>query len=738
VGAFPVLFRLIAMGLVAVCVFAARGAFAESEGAADAPARPKVALVLSGGGALGIAHVGVIEELDRAGIHPDLIVGTSMGAVVGGLYAAGYRGGELERVVRDLDWQHLFDDTPPRDGLSFRQKQDQADFPVKARFRVKEGALSMPSGLVSDQNLLLTLRGLVGGKGAVADFDRLSVPFRAVAADIETGAAVILKSGDLASAMRASFAVPGALPPMQYDGKLLVDGGMAMNIPVEVAQAMGADIVIAVRLSNKLKKKEEIKSAVDVISQSLSLLIIQNEDAQIAKLRPQDVLIDVDLSGFDSTSFDRAADMIAPGRAAVRKVEGRLAGVPRSEAPVATLPESPTIDFVRIVNHTRLDDAVIAARLDVKAGQPLDADQLNRDLTEIYALGAFERVDHAIVTEDGRTGLEIRAVERQGGYDYVRAGLTLESNFDGEAGYAFTFDYTRAALDALGAELRVEGVIGDRLRLQAEYFQPLDAKQSWFVLPRVGVEGRDVPVYGTNGFKLGEYRAYYGAAALEAGRQFDDWGELRVGIERGFGKANLNEGVGPLADVDIDIGQVFVEGGIDTLDEPYFARTGTRAGAKWTQALEALGSGSDYQKVQGIFTHAESWGAHTLILNVAGGTALQGDLPVEALFRLGGPFSLSGLRRDELSGEAFARAGLIYAVKLNDAEPTFFGVPLYAGGTVEAGNAWADRHDASFDRTTIGGSAFVGADTLLGPAYIGYGRAEGGRQSVFLFLGRPF
>ncbi|NWH08211.1 MAG: patatin-like phospholipase family protein [Alphaproteobacteria bacterium] len=716
----------------------ATGASAQDEPGTGTRSRPKVALVLSGGGALGIAHVGVIQELERMGIHPDLVVGTSMGAIVGGLYSVGYRGDELETVVREIDWAALFDDTPPRDGLSFRQKQDQADFPVKPRFRLKDGTLSLPSGLVSDQNLLLTLRELVGAKGAVADFDRLSTPFRCVAADIETGAPVVLKSGDLASAIRASFSVPGVFAPMPYDNRLLVDGGMAMNIPVEVALAEGADIVIVVRLNNTLKTKDEIKTALDVVSQSLSLLIVQNETAQIAKMRPQDVLIEVDLAGFSSSSFDQAATIIAPGREAALKAQERLDSVPRSSGMIAAPLPPPEIDYISISNDTRLADEVIAARLDVKTGQPLNTDQLNRDLTEIYALGAFERVDHKIVRDGTRTGLEINVIERPGAYDYIRAGVTLETNLDGSAGYLLSFDYTRTAVDSFNAEFRVEGVIGDALRLQAEYFQPLDAKQSWFVLPRVGFEARDVPIFATDGYKVGEYRAYYGTAALEAGRQFEDWGEIRIGIERGIGKANLEEGFAPLDDLDIDIGQVTVSGGIDTLDQPYFARTGTRARARWVQSLEALGAGEDYQTIQVGVAHAESWGSHTLILNAEGGTTLTGEPTIEALFRLGGPFNLSGLERNELSGEAYGRAGMIYAVKINDADPTFFGVPLYAGMTVEAGNAWADRDDASLDDVIVGGSVFLGADTLLGPAYIGYGHAEGGRETVFLFLGRPF
>ena len=672
------------------------------------------------------------------GVRPDLVVGTSMGAVVGGLYSAGYKGDELEAIVRSLDWQKLFDDTPPRDGLSFRQKRDQANFPVKARFRVKDGRLSMPSGLVSDQNLLLALRDLISAQSLATDFDRLSIPFRCVAADIETGKPIVLNSGDLAGAIRASFSIPGALPAMPYKEHLLVDGGMAMNLPVEVAQKLGADTVIVVKLSNKLRTKDEIKTAIDVVAQTLSLLILQNEQVQLAKMRSNDVLIDVDLTGYGSASFDKAGELVASGRKAAIAVQTALRPLARDVVAVAARSQPAVIDFVRIANSSRLDDKVIAARVHVRTGERLDGAQLPRDLTEIYAFGAFERVDYSLIEEGSRTGLEIRTTERQGGVDYVRGAVSLESNFDGEARYALSFDYTAAAIDSYGAEWRIEGVIGDRLRLYTEYFQPLDPGQNWFVMPRLGAEAFDAPLFDGAGFKLAKFRAYFGAAMLEAGRQFDDWGELRVGIERGIGHADLREGAAPLRHVDIDIGRVFVSGGIDTLDQPYFATSGVRAKARWTQALETLGSSSDYQMIEGQLGHAMSWGKHRLVLTAAGGTTLQGNLPTEALFRLGAPFSLSGFERDELSGEAFLRAGALYSVKLNDAEPLLFGVPLYAGASLETGAAWADRRDVNTNDLVVAGSLFVGADTLLGPAFLGYGRAEGDRQAIFLFIGRPF
>ncbi|HAJ45632.1 MAG TPA: hypothetical protein DCL54_03510 [Alphaproteobacteria bacterium] len=722
-------FFVLAAGVLSAALFIASEASASNE-------RPKIGLVLSGGGALGVAHVGVIQELERAGIRPDIVVGASMGAVVGGLYASGYTGAELETVVRDMNWDQIFSDNPPRDGLSFRQKRDESKFPVKPKLRVRDGAVQLPAGLVSDQNLVLALRGLVRSQGNVASFDDLAIPYRAVATDIETGEAVILDRGNLASAMRASMSVPGVFAAVERDGRLLVDGGMANNIPVDVARKMGADIVIVVALRTKLKSKQELSSAVDVLGQTVSLLILKNENEQLATVGDRDVLVEVDVQGYSASDFARCKELLEPGRVAARKHTTRFAALARPLAPLAVAP-APAIDFVKVVNDSPLDDEVIRARLTVETGKPLNTEALNKDLTSIYALGTFRNVDYDVVKEGGRTGLAVKAEKRPEGLGAIRLGLSLSNDFDGEAAYSISADYTASALSPYGAEARFEGVLGDRMRLFAEYFHPFDPLQQFFLIARADAQARDVRVYDDSGFALGEYRARYIVAGLDLGYQADSGTALRVGIERGTGDVELTEGTLFPNKFDIDVGQIVVSAGFDRLDNAFFPREGARFLASYSNALTELGSTSDYELLEGRAVGAVSFGKSTVIAAARAGTALVGSPTPESLYRLGGQFALSGLYEDELAGEAYALGAVVYRYQLNNAEPQLLGVPVYAGFSLETGNTWADAGEA-FDDWRLSGSIFVAADTGFGPIYLAYGHADGGRNAVTLSIGRTF
>ena len=608
-------------GLAAWIMLAAILIVPEASASAE---RPKVGLVLSGGGALGVAHVGVIQELERAGIRPDIVVGASMGAVVGGLYASGYTGDELERVVLGMDWDHIFSDNPLRDGLSFRQKSDEVKFPVKPKLRVRDGAVQLPAGLVSDQNLLLALRGLVRSQGNVASFDDLAIPYRAVATDIETGAAIILDRGNLATAMRASMSVPGVFAAVERDGRLLVDGGMANNIPVDVARKMGADIVIVVALRTKLRSKDELASAVDVLGQTVSLLILKNENEQLATVGRRDILIEVDVQGYTAADFARSGELLEPGRVAARKHIGRFAALARPLASMAAAPE-PVIDFVKVVNDSPLDDSVIRARLTVETGKPLNTEALNKDLSAIYALGTFRNVDYDVIKEGGQTGLAVKAEKRPEGLGAIRLGLNLSNDFDGEAAYSISADYTASALSPLGAEARFEGVLGDRLRLFAEYFHPFDPLQEFFLIARADAQARDVRVYDDSGFALGEYRARYVLGGLDLGYQADSGTALRIGIERGVGEVELTEGTLIPNEFDIDVGQIIVSAGVDRLDSAFFPRNGARLLASYNNAMTELGSASDYELLEGRAVGAVSFGKSTIIAAARAGTALAGS-----------------------------------------------------------------------------------------------------------------
>jgi NTE family protein len=725
--------------LAALCIALS---VAAGQSLAQQPKRPKVALVLSGGGAMGIAHVGAIQELERLGIRPDFVVGTSMGSIVGGLYASGMSGSELKRAVDSMDWDAIFDTSPPRDQLTYRRKEQEAEFPVKPSFGVVGARPVAPAGLVPDANLLLQLRRLIGARAAVQTFDELPIPFRAVATDIETGQKVVLDRGDLADAMRASMSVPGVFAPQRIDGKLLVDGGMADNLPIDVAREMGADIVIAVITQGPLTKAEDIRTLPQILGQTVTLLIAANERQQLATIKPTDVLIRVDTGGLGSADFKKGAQLMAVGSAAavarepdLRRLADQLGP---STAPPVVARTPPRIDYVRVENPSKLSDKVLLRYVEPFVGRPMDADAIAEALRQARALGGFSRLDYRIEERDGRTGLVVEAQQEPGDTRRLRPGLTIAAAGQGHSEFDISLEYRMLQLDANGSEARFAGTLGDRKEFSAEYFKVLDGRQRWFIEPSIDFYKRPIAVYDSKGFRLGDYDATYGLGVLGIGRQFGTVGELRVGLQAGGGKASLQEGSVTPQDVDIHTGQVFASGGIDTLDNPYFPRRGYRLTTQYTAGLTGLGEKQDFQSVSANAFDAISFGRNTVMLNAEGGSRVQGVLPLPSLYTLGGPFSFPGYSIEELTGQSYFAGRLMYRYKLIDRSDRLFGLPLYVGGTVVTGNTWAKPGAADFSNLRVGGSAFVATDTIIGPMFLSVGAAERNRYAFYVFMGKPF
>ncbi|WP_353256242.1 patatin-like phospholipase family protein [Hyphomonas sp.] len=706
------------------------------------PPRPKIALVLSGGGALGLAHVGAVQELERLGIRPDMIVGTSMGAVVGGLYASGLNGAQLEAVVEDVNWAGVFSPEPDRDKLTFRQKQQQADFPGTAGLGVSAAGILLPTGAVSDQMLMKELRRFTPVRTNIDDFDDLPVPFRAVATDIATGEAVVLGSGELPMAMRASISLPGVFPAVRMDGKLLVDGGLAANIPIRVARDMGADIVIAVWTPSDLLPGSEIGSVVDVLSQTVSLLILANERAEIATLTSKDFLIRVDTGDIGPADFNRSDDLIETGRLAARTEMDRISALAESRLPVVyagiDADPPPVIGFVRIENTSRLNQSLLEGKVIDLVGEPAQASAIDEALDRIYALGLFESVDYVYEEREGQTGLVVRAVDQVPDAGRVRFGLSVENDFNTESDAAMSVDFRSAALDSFGSEIQARATIGDFNQVEAEYFRVLDPRQTWFVASSGEIQSRPVNRYSVSGFKEAGFDLTYALASIEGGRQFGNVGEVRFGVELGTGRAKLNEGFAIINESDLDIGRLVASGAYDTLDDPFFPRAGVSASAKWVKGLTALGDNADFQTASASILSATSHGPDTLIARFATGQRIDGTAPLDVLYRIGGLFSLSGYRKEELSGENFLTAKVIYRRQLGRDSQQIFGVPLFVGGSLELGDAW--QGDTSLDAGDLrfGGSVYVASDTAFGPVYLAFGRSEGGRQSAYLLIGRTF
>lgn len=708
--------------------------------------RPSIGLVLSGGGARGAAHIGVIRVLEELKIPIDCISGTSMGSIIGGLYATGMTTDTLQRSLLGIDWDDAFNDEPMRQHLPFRRKREDGEFLVKSAPGISDkGELKLPSGLVQGQKLGLILKhlSLPSATAEVRDFNNLSIPFRAVATDIVTGHEVVLSSGDLAMAMRASMSVPAAFSAVEIDGKLLVDGGMANNLPVSVARDMGADIVIAVDISTPLSNRNEIKNILSITAQLTGFLTNSNTERSLASLTERDILIVPNLGDIGATDFERSAEAIPTGRKAAEEMIKKLRHLSISTTQYAAHvaarnPQSSKpqiIEFVRIDNQSRLSDEVISSRLHIKTGKPLNIPLLQKDIDNIYGAGLFENVSYEIVDIDGKTGVVLTAIEKSWGPNYLQGGLALEGNFSGSNSFTIAAAYTRTAINPLGGELRSILQLGSERRLFTEWYQPLDINTRWFINPIVEIQKRNLNLFSNSGNKLAEYEVSQYGFNLEAGRELGFWGEMRGGFRWATGSAKLATGDPSLARGNFNKGEGFLRLSLDTLDNAYFPRTGSAGTIEYLASREAFGADSDYDQILSSYLMVQPLGERDSI--IFGGnfsSTLNDNAPTEAMLRSGGFLRLSGFNENQITGQHLALLRSVYLRRIND----FNLMPTYFGASIELGNTFSEISDISSNNALAAGSLFLGVDTLLGPIYVGYGLTEGGNGAGFLFLGNPF
>lgn len=731
---------LVALAGVAVC-----GVVQATE-LADKPEgdRPRIGLVLGGGGARGAAHIGVLRELERLKVPVDAIAGTSMGAIVGGLYAAGKTPDELVEIVETLDWGDSFRDKPPRRDLPFRRKQDDAAYPIQLELGVRDGSVQMPRGLIQGQKLGHILRELTNAAAGVTDFDQLPIPFRAVASDLATGEAWVMREGDLSDALRASMSAPGIFSPVEIDGRTLVDGGLVGNVPVETMQAMGVDIIIAVDVEFPLYEPEDLDSALDVTAQMLTILIRKETRRQLNALGDDDILIRPELGGFGSTNFAEITAAIEPGAEAARAEAGRLARYSLSDAAWerhlaarrVDVPAQPEIDFVRVSEDGPLSARVLEAHLQTRPGDPLDPVRLAGDAASLYGLDLYEYVDYRIVREDGRTGVEFDPRPKSWGPSFLRFGIELEDDFDGTTAFNLSARLTRAGVNALGAEWRTDLQIGTEPQLRTEFYQPLSFDSRYFIAPRVNIEQRNIRTFSGDA-RIARYRVSDGEAGIDIGRELGRWGEFRVGAFRGLGSADLKVGDPTLPDIEFETGGFFARFSVDTLDDAQIPLNGQRLNLRWVMSRPGMGADSEFDSVSGDWLAVNTWGRHSVAIGLNYSTTLETDNQVQNFFPLGGFLRLSGLARGEISGPHAGLARLAWYRRSGETGGGVLDMPFYFGASLEAGNVWQQRSDVSTSELLLNGSLFIGLDTFFGPLYVAAGFAEHGRTNFYLSLGAP-
>lgn len=684
----------------------------------------------------------------------DAIAGTSMGAVVGGLYASGMTGAEIETLIRSLNWQDSFQDRPPREELGYRRKQDDRNFLVRYALGVTDQGFVLPRGLVQGQKLEQVLRNAALPVAEIQRFDRLPIPFRAIATDLETGEAVVMDSGDLVTAMRASMSAPGVFAPAQRDGRLLVDGGLVENLPIDTARAMGVDVLIVVDVSFPLYSREELTSPIEVTNQAFAILIRGRTLEQRAKLTSADVIIDPPLGRFPSVDFGRVPQALRAGEEGARGAKQALAGLSLDEEryrsylasrnPRST--QTRTIEFVRADPRSAEYDELIQATMHDLVGKQLDQNLIRSRLSSLYALDRFESIDYSLVDDDGRAGLELDLRRKSWGPNYVRVGLNLEDDFEGNSRYNAALRFIATELNRLGAEWLTDLQIGDNPKLFTEFYQPLSLASRYFIAPQLDFEERSVFRLEDRD-RVAEFRVRTLQGGLDFGRELSNWGEIRFGVRRGTGRSRVLIGDRDLLAAqndptlvaeEFDSGGYFARFSYDKLDSIFFPRHGQQFQFEWSGERESVGAQRDFDSFAATWLVARSFDRHTLIFWADAGTTTGGTPTPERLFSLGGFLNLSGLPPGFVSGPHYGIGRLMYYRRIGRGGAGVLDLPAYAGISVEAGNAWRDREDMSFGDLRKNASLFFGVDTPLGPVYLATGYDEGGDNAFYLFLGRTF
>ncbi len=710
-----------------------------------APGRPKIGLVLSGGGARGATHVGVIQVLEELRVPLDYIAGTSMGSIIGGLYATGTPVDELEKLTTRIDWEKIFSDTVPRRNQFYRDKADKENYLIDIELDARQG-LALPRGLIPGKKLDLTLRALTLGAGN--DYNEFPIPFRAVATDMETGEEVVLGRGDLARALRASMAIPVAFSPVEIDGRLLADGGMAKNLPVDVARQMGADVIIAVNIGTPLYTRDDLDNFLAITDQTTGFLTNRNVDEQITTLMPSDILITPDLKDITTASFTRMNQAVEIGRKAALDAAEELSRYSLTKEEYLSLRQEQLkrskrpdkIEFIEIRETEVLKAHILSGYLkrimERARGKPPEAEVLAQDIFEISKRADLENIDFQLVERNGRQGLILEPREKEHVQHTIEAGLQLSNDFEGNTSYDFLFKYTITRINRLGAEWKNSFQLGQRRKIFTEFYQPLETS-AWrlFVAPYAQHDAHPFYLY-VDDERIAEYerRDLFGGADL--GVQLAEYGEFRLGLLKGRTKVKRTTGEPSLPENTFDIGTYKASFVLDQLDDTGFPKEGLLFETIFYAGRVHLGSDENYDVLKALLVKPVSIGRSTVIPRFRWESVLTSTDEFNQDFFLGGLFDLSGTAPNQLYGQQILLGEFVYTFKL--LKEKVFGNDLYLGASIEAGNAWEKRSQVSTGDLIYAGSAFLGADSIIGPIYLGFGHTDEGDSAAYFYIGALF
>jgi NTE family protein len=712
---------------------------------APAAARPKIGLVLAGGGAKGAAHIGVLEVLDELRIPIDCVAGTSMGALVGATYATGMRPAEIKERVLAIDWERTVGGQGRRDRMPIKRKLATLTYTIPLEVGMNRGGIRMPGGLIVTQEIEQFLRTLVAPFRYTRDFDDLPIPFRAVATDMVAGEVVVLEDGDLSEAMRASMALPGVFSPVNVEGKVLSDGGMMRNLPVDIGRQLCADVVIAVWMSSPPAEAGQLTSAISLLGRSIDVMINANERLQMESLTPNDIAIDVPMGDIGTSDFTRIPEAVELGRRAADSMRDELsrysvaeaeytswiASLSREQAPETELAE------VRIVGTDRVNPAYVRAQLaNAVPGAVLTPEAIAEDTERVYALGDFEGVDYSLTGPPGARVLDVMPKEKGWGPNFFRFDIGLATYEGGDMFAILRLDHDRTWMNSRGAQWHNALQIGRQAIISSDFYQPIDVRQRFFVQPILSSQEKIEDIY-VDRDRVARYELRERYGQVDVGVNFGTTTQLRLGVRNGSHEAMVDTGVAALPELERTVDTSYqLRAFFDTRNSVALPTRGAVLTSRYVNSAASLGGEFDYSLIEGMYAQAFGVrGDNSLTIAVGAADTLSGELPVTELFTLGGIRTFPGLRPGELRGSSYWTLGARYSWQLVDISP-LSGQALYAGLRAQVGEM-RKRFDGLEPEIMYGLSGSVGGRTPIGPFLFSLGYVDGGDWQVQFTIGRP-
>ena len=733
----------VASGLCALFVLAPGLAAAPVDlGVGDvASQRPRIGLVLAGGGAKGGAHVGVLKVLEEQRVPIDCIAGTSMGALVGAGYASGLPAADLETFVTGIDWQSVVGGVGRRSLQPIEQKRLETAASTSVELGVREGQIVTPGGLTDTSAIDDLLRSYVARARMVPDFDQLPIPFRAVATDLVTGKMVVLKSGDLATAMRASMAIPGAFAPVTIDRYILADGGMVRNIPIDIARQTCADVVIVVNLVEPSTPPERLVQATQLLARSMDVMLEANEVAQLETLTERDIRIDVPMGDIGTADFTRVPETVPLGESAARLVADRLAtlAVPEQEyaawrARVTTQQAVETrVADVRVEGLKRVNPDYLRSFTTIQPGDTVDIAAISADAARMSALDDIESVAYRFEGDLGNPVLVWLPTEASVGPDVLRPSLGMYASGGGNLSFLLGVQHVRHWLNPRGGQWRNNVQVGYETLLTSSLYQPFDMAQRYFVEPAVfGIRSHE-DLYN-DGDRIATYRFIDLGGRIDFGLNVGRTAQMRLGYVMTERRAEAQTGLSQLPEIDTRDAGLAVSAFYDSRNTDAFATKGVAAAIEYLYTDDALGGDREWERIEAGVRTAIPVGKHFMWFSLAGGADLGDELPADRAFSLGGPMTLPAYQLDEVRARSYALADVSFLWRIKELVAVK-NQAIYAGLGVQAAGLY-DRVDPVDDGEIYGLSGYIGGPTPIGSLILGVGVASDS-WGVWISLGRP-